>query len=55
MNEIAANKGVIASRMSGSGSSCFGIFESYESAIFAKEVIKGNNPKWLISYFNLQI
>jgi 4-diphosphocytidyl-2-C-methyl-D-erythritol kinase len=55
MNEIAANKGVIASRMSGSGSSCFGIFESYESAIFAKEVIKGNNPKWLIHYFNLKI
>ncbi len=47
--------GIIASRMTGSGSSCFGIFNSSESAIAAVKAIKNLYPIWFIHYCRLQI
>lgn len=55
MNEIASKQGILVSRMSGSGSSCFGIFDSYEYAMSAKYTIQQKHPKWLIHYLNLKI
>ena len=55
INEISTQQGVLVSRMSGSGSSCFGIFDSYDNAIYARTIIQENNPKWKIDYFNLKI
>lgn len=55
MDEIASKSGLLAVRMSGSGSSCFGIFESYESAFIAQQEIINKNPKWVITYSRLNI
>lgn len=46
LNAIAAQSGVRLARMSGSGSSCFGIFETHEKAQNAAEIITFDNPQW---------
>ncbi len=47
--------GIIFSRMSGSGSSCFGVFQSIEDAQAACEEIKKSYPSWLYHVVTLRI
>ncbi|MGH1456621.1 MAG: 4-(cytidine 5'-diphospho)-2-C-methyl-D-erythritol kinase [Alphaproteobacteria bacterium] len=46
IHTINVQKDCLISRMSGSGASCFGLFETIESAKKAKEVILQDNPDW---------
>ncbi|PCJ99433.1 MAG: 4-(cytidine 5'-diphospho)-2-C-methyl-D-erythritol kinase [Zetaproteobacteria bacterium] len=48
MNALTAQKHCLFSRMSGSGASCFGLFETIEHAESAAETIKRENPDWWI-------
>ena len=43
---LRAQPGVLLARMSGSGATCFGIFESDAAAKVAKRTIKGARPAW---------
>ena len=43
---IGAQDGVTLARMSGSGASCFGLFESYAEAQRAQEAITRDHPTW---------
>ena len=43
---IGAQDGVTLARMSGSGASCFGLFESYAKAQQAQAVIARDHPSW---------
>lgn len=43
---IGAQDGVSLARMSGSGASCFGLFESYAEAQRAQEAITRDHPTW---------
>ena len=48
INEISAEKGCYFSRMTGSGSVCYGVFRSDKSAKLALKKIKYNHPNyWL--------
>ncbi len=44
--DIKKASGLIAARMSGSGATCFGIFESKKAAHLAAEVITAAHPEW---------
>ena len=43
---IRAQRGCLLSRMSGSGATCFGLFETTEAAQRAAEVLKHDKPEW---------
>ena len=43
---IKSQKGCYFSRITGSGSACFGIFSNMKNAIYAKKMIKRKNPKY---------
>jgi 4-diphosphocytidyl-2-C-methyl-D-erythritol kinase len=47
--DTIAGEGALLSRMSGSGATCFGLFESDESARRAAEVIKARHPVWWVA------
>jgi 4-diphosphocytidyl-2-C-methyl-D-erythritol kinase len=47
-NDISSQSGCLLSRMSGSGATCFGIFETKDKAIIAKENILKQNPNFWI-------
>jgi 4-diphosphocytidyl-2-C-methyl-D-erythritol kinase len=51
ITEIQRYKGLIVSRMSGSGSGCFGIFEDYKSLKIARNEISRLYPKWFLHDF----
>lgn len=55
ISAIECQKGMIVTRMSGSGSTCFGIFESDESARDAMLNIRNKYPEWFCHICNLQI
>ncbi len=46
LNSIKAQSGCLLSRMSGSGATCFGIFETKDKALIAKDTILSKNPGW---------
>jgi len=46
INKIKSQKGCYFSRMSGSGSACFGIFSSIQNAIYAQKSIRSKYPKY---------
>jgi 4-diphosphocytidyl-2-C-methyl-D-erythritol kinase len=45
---IAAAKGCKLVRMSGSGATCFGLFESCHAAARAASVIRRHHPGWWV-------
>ena len=46
INYIKFQKGCYFSRITGSGSACFGIFSNMKNAIYAKRLIKRKYPKY---------
>ncbi len=46
LDAISAQKGAVLSRMSGSGATCFGLFESADDAAAAAAAIQGRHPGW---------
>jgi 4-diphosphocytidyl-2-C-methyl-D-erythritol kinase len=48
LNTISQTKDCLISRMSGSGSCCFGLYETKEKSQRAEEKIKTENPDWWV-------
>jgi 4-diphosphocytidyl-2-C-methyl-D-erythritol kinase len=48
LEEIAKLPGVLLARMSGSGATCFGMFESHDFIMPAAQLIKSRHPDWWI-------
>ncbi len=48
MNALTAQDTCLFSRMSGSGASCFGLFENIKAAELAAKIIKQENPDWWV-------
>lgn len=48
LNVLNAAKGCVLGRMTGSGSSCFGLFEEIEDAEKAADIIREENPDWWV-------
>lgn len=46
INNISAQSGCLLARMSGSGATCFGIFETKDRALMAQENILNKNPNY---------
>ncbi len=53
LNTIQETQGVLLSRMSGSGSTCFGLYKSQEIAKKAANYINKKNNKWWIKFSKL--
>ena len=45
-NEMKKQKNLVVARMSGSGSTYFGIFEDKQATLLAKEYFMKNYPHW---------
>lgn len=45
---LALSKGVLLTRMSGSGATCFGVYETKELADAAAQELGENNPWWWV-------
>lgn len=48
LTEINQTKGCLIARMSGSGATCFGLYETVEQAQAAYKIIKDAYPKWWV-------
>ncbi|MBV9540137.1 MAG: 4-(cytidine 5'-diphospho)-2-C-methyl-D-erythritol kinase, partial [Alphaproteobacteria bacterium] len=48
LNEIAQMPGVVLSRMSGSGATCFGLFETQDFAEMAAIALSASHPGWWV-------
>jgi 4-diphosphocytidyl-2-C-methyl-D-erythritol kinase len=48
LSQLSAAKGCTLSRMSGSGATCFGLFDSDASAASAAAALKSAHPKWWV-------
>lgn len=48
LNALGRKTGCLLSRLSGSGASCFGLFDTAESAARAAESISSENPDWWV-------
>ncbi|MAZ76067.1 MAG: 4-(cytidine 5'-diphospho)-2-C-methyl-D-erythritol kinase [Micavibrio sp.] len=48
LNALNKQDGIALSRMSGSGSACFGIFKTQNNATNAAEIIKNLHPEWWV-------
>lgn len=48
LNALERKSGCLLSRLSGSGASCFGLFDTAESAARAAESISSENPDWWV-------
>ena len=48
MLEILDGNGALLSRMSGSGATCFGIYENIKKAEEAASKIKSQKPDWFV-------
>jgi 4-diphosphocytidyl-2-C-methyl-D-erythritol kinase len=48
LNALKSLPGTLLSRMSGSGATCFGLFESDEFATAAARALNARNPGWWI-------
>ena len=53
LNTIEETQDVLLSRMSGSGSTCFGLYKSQEIAKKAANYINKKNNKWWIKFSKL--
>ena len=53
LNTIQETQGVLLSRMSGSGSTCFGLYKSQEIAKKAANYINKKNNKWWVKFSKL--
>ena len=49
LDRLAATPGCLLSRMSGSGATCFGIFESVEGAVTGGKAIGAERPDWWVA------
>lgn len=49
LDTLASQPGTLLVRMSGSGATCFGLFESDEFATAAAHALKARNPRWWIT------
>jgi 4-diphosphocytidyl-2-C-methyl-D-erythritol kinase len=49
LEAIAATDGCLLSRMSGSGATCFGLYETEDAADDAAETLSESNPDWWVS------
>ncbi len=49
LNSISQQSGCLLTRMSGSGATCFGIFESKDKALMAKEIIEKEHKGWWVA------
>lgn len=54
LNTIGAQAGCLLVRMSGSGATCFGLFETDKSAADAAQAVKRLKPGWWIAETNLR-
>jgi 4-diphosphocytidyl-2-C-methyl-D-erythritol kinase len=48
-SEIAKQKGYVISKMSGSGATCFGIFDSEENLTLARKTLAENHKNWWVA------
>lgn len=48
LTAISLQNGNLLSRMSGSGASCFGLFDTEKSSLIAAEQIQADNPDWWV-------
>ena len=46
--DALSNTGALLHRMSGSGATCFGLYDSVESATIAADQLAGNHPDWWV-------
>ena len=46
IDQISETQGCLVSRMSGSGATCFGLFETFEHALAARDIIARNRPNY---------
>ena len=53
LESLKSQPGIICSRISGSGATCFGLFESREHAKIAANAIAKNHPNWWVEATNL--
>jgi 4-diphosphocytidyl-2-C-methyl-D-erythritol kinase len=49
LNILSADNNCLFAQMSGSGATCFGLFENQNDAIIASEKIKNNYPDWWVA------
>ncbi len=49
LDMLASQPGVLLARMSGSGATCFGLFESDKLAMIAGSALNARNPSWWIA------
>ncbi len=49
LKALRAQPGIQLARMSGSGATCFGLFENAQAAQFAAEQIAGDHPDWWVN------
>lgn len=54
LNALHDEDGLLFSNMSGSGSACFGLFDTIESAKSASKAIKNLHPSWWVQAVTLQ-
>lgn len=47
-NALSATDGCLVARMSGSGATCFGLYESQSAAVAAAEAIASRHPEWWV-------
>ncbi|MCD8496940.1 MAG: 4-(cytidine 5'-diphospho)-2-C-methyl-D-erythritol kinase [Alphaproteobacteria bacterium] len=48
LNALERKTGCLLARMSGSGATCFGLFDTPENAVSARDAIKQENPDWWV-------
>jgi 4-diphosphocytidyl-2-C-methyl-D-erythritol kinase len=53
LNELAAMPGCAFSRMSGSGPTCFGVFNSEADALYASKRLQKKYPNYLVKFSNV--
>lgn len=54
LNAFSQTEGLVLSRMSGSGATCYGVYENEESAMAGQKVLKGFYPDWWIQKVLIQ-
>ena len=47
LRELRASPGCVLARMSGSGATCFGIYQSVAAAELASRALSGRSPRWV--------
>lgn len=55
LDAIDTNQGCLITRMSGSGATCFGIFQDQADVLKAAAQIGSNHPDWWVDYGEMQV